>query len=123
MGPPVRAVLCSGLLRSRAFPETMRNSRAEPLVDIEAERVAAPSRRCRRTFRGGSLTFGTTARRISLGGRQVVESANSALKGSFTNLRRGFFRVLGLVKTTVFLGFTLAAHYLDRIRSFKPSTG
>lgn len=33
--------------------------------------------------------------------RQVVESANSALKGAFANVNRGFFRVMGLVKTTV----------------------
>jgi len=36
-----------------------------------------------------------------------VESANSALKGAFADLGRGFFRVVGLVKTTVLLGFTL----------------
>jgi hypothetical protein len=51
--------------------------------------------------------------------RQVVESANSALKGAFADLSRGFFRVVGLVKTTVLLGFTLAAYNLDRVRSFK----
>jgi len=55
--------------------------------------------------------------------RQVVESANSALKGAFADLSRGFFRVMGLVKTTVLLGFTLAAYNLDRIRSFKAKHG
>ena len=39
----------------------------------------------------------------------------SALKGAFADLSRGFFQVVGLVKTTVLLGFTLAAHNLDRI--------
>ena len=43
-----------------------------------------------------SITFGTTAWRISMGRRQVVESANSALKGAFADLSRGFFRIMGL---------------------------
>jgi hypothetical protein len=55
--------------------------------------------------------------------RQVVESANSALKGAFADLSRGFFRVMGIVKTTVLLGFTLAAYHLDRVRSFKAKYG
>jgi hypothetical protein len=51
--------------------------------------------------------------------RQVVESANAALKGGFTDISRGFFRVFGRVKMTVLLGFTVAAYNLDRIRSFR----
>jgi hypothetical protein len=100
---------CSGLLRSRAFPSTMRRSRTAPLVDVDNEHccdgiltampVELPWRQ--------SITFGTTAWRISMGRRQVVESANSALK------------VMGLAKMTVLVGFTLAAYNLDRIRSFK----
>lgn len=70
-----------------------------------------------------SITFGTTAWRNSMARRQVVESANSALKGAFADLSRGFFRVMGLVKTTVLLGFTLAAYNLDRVRSFKAKHG
>ena len=70
-----------------------------------------------------SITFGTTAWRVSMARRQVVESANSALKGAFADLSRGFFRVMGLVKTTALLGFTLAAYNLDRIRSFKAKHG
>ena len=49
--------------------------------------------------------------------------ACSALKGAFADLSRGLFGALGLVKTTVLLGFTLAAYNLDGIRSFKASTG
>ena len=49
--------------------------------------------------------------------------ACSALKGAFADLGRGFFRVMGLVKTTLLLGFTLAAYNLDRIRSFKAKHG
>ena len=32
-----------------------------------------------------------------------------ALKGAFADLSRGFFRAMGIVKTTVLLGFALAA--------------
>jgi hypothetical protein len=67
--------------------------------------------------------FGTTAWPISMARRQVVESANSALKGAFADLSRGFFGVLGLIKTTVLLGFTPAVYNLDRIRSFKAKHG
>jgi hypothetical protein len=65
------------------------------------------------------ITYGTTAWRISMGRRQVVESVNAALKGAFTDLGRGFLRVMGVTKMTVMLGFTLAAYNLDRIRSFR----
>ena len=65
------------------------------------------------------IPFGTTAWRISMGRRQVVESVNAALKGAYVDLARGFFRVFGQVKMTVLLGFTLAAYNLDRVRSFR----
>ena len=65
------------------------------------------------------ITYGTTAWRISMGRRQVVESVNAALKGTFTDLGRGFMRVMGVTKMTVMLGFTLAAFNLDRIRSYR----
>ena len=54
-----------------------------------------------------------------MGRRQVVESVNAALKGSFVDLARGFFRVFGRVKMTVLLGFTVAAFNIDRVRSFR----
>jgi hypothetical protein len=116
-----RCPFCSGLLRSRAFPKTMRTSRTAPLVNVDADcccqgiLTAMPAE----LPWWQSITFGTTAWRVSMARRQVVESANSALKGAFADLSRGFFRVLGLVKTTVLLSFTLAAYNLDRIRSFR----
>ena len=54
-----------------------------------------------------------------MGRRQVVESVNAALKGSFVDLTRGFFRVFGQVKMSVLLAFTLAAFNLERIHSFR----
>src|SRR5437016_3470539 len=88
-----RCPFCWGLLRSRAFPNTMRNSRTAPLVDVEAEHycegilTAIPAELpCGRASR-----FGATAWRVSMARRQVVESANSALKGACADLSRGFF--------------------------------
>src|SRR5467141_3915869 len=120
-----RGCCTRGCCGSRSFPKTMRRSRTAPLVETEAECC------CSGTLTAmpvelpwwQSITFGTTAWRISMGRRQVVESANSALKGAFADLGRGFFRVMGIAKTTVLLGFTLAAYNLDRIRSFKAKHG
>lgn len=65
------------------------------------------------------IPFGTTAWRLSMGRRQVVESANAALKGTFADLNRGFFRVFGQTKMTLLLGFTVAGYNSDRIRGFR----
>ena len=118
-----RCPFCAGLLRSRSFPKTMRTSRSAPLVDIPEATTCCCS---------GILTampvelplwqripFGTTAWRIAMGRRQVVESVNAALKGAFVDLARGFLRVMGRIKMTVLLGFSIAAYNLDRIRSFR----
>src|SRR5207253_10059643 len=115
---------CSGLLRSRSFPKIMRRSRTAPLVETEAEYCCSGILTAMPVELSWwqSITFGTTAWRISMARRQVVESANSALKGAFADLSRGFFRVMGLVKTTVLLGFTLAAYNLDRILRQRPNT-
>jgi len=51
--------------------------------------------------------------------RRITQSVNAALKGAFTDLGRGFTRVMGVTKMTVMLGFTLASFNLDRIRSFR----
>ena len=101
----------------------MRNSRRVPLVELPE----GVTRCCSGILSSvpaelalsQRIPFGTTAWRISMGRRQVVESVNSALKGAFVDLARGFFRVLGQVKMTVLLGFTLAAYNLDRVRSFR----
>ncbi|MHB1986912.1 MAG: hypothetical protein ACYCSF_02840 [Acidimicrobiales bacterium] len=49
----------------------------------------------------------------------AAESVNASLSGGFVDMARGFFRVFGLPKITVLLGFTIAAVNLDRIRSFE----
>jgi hypothetical protein len=118
-----RCPFCSGFLRSRSFPRTMRRAKTAPLVPVDDG--------CERCCNGilttqavemawwQRITYGTTAWRISMGRRQVVESVNAALKGASTDLGRGFMRVMGVTKMTVMLGFTLAAFNLDRIRSFR----
>ncbi|HEV8065114.1 MAG TPA: hypothetical protein VGP46_09790, partial [Acidimicrobiales bacterium] len=118
-----RCPFCAGLLRSRKVPSTMRRPRRVPLVDLpEGETcccngtLTAPAVELPLTQR---IPFGTTAWRVSMDRRQVVESANAALKGSFVDISRGFLRVFGRVKMSVVLGFTVAAYNLDRIRSFR----
>ena len=113
---------CAGLLRSRSIPETMRRSRRAPLVELPKGvhacchgRLSAPPAELPLAQK---IPFGTTAWRTSMNRRQVVESANAALKGGFTDVGRGYVRVFGLTKLQVLLGFTIAAYNLDRIRSF-----
>ena len=118
-----RCPFCAGLLRSRTFKRTMRGSRRAPLVEVPDDVTKC----CSGTLSvspaelalSQRIPFGTTAWRISMGRRQVVESVNAALKGAFVDLARGFFRVFGQVKMTVLLGFTVAAFNLDRVRSFR----
>ena len=118
-----RCPFCAGTLRSRAFRWTMRMGKNVPLVEVDESCV----RCCSGTMTAmptelpwwQRIPFGTTAWRLSMGRRQVVESANAALKGSFADLSRGFFRVFGQAKMTVLLGFTIAGYNLDRIRSFR----
>jgi hypothetical protein len=118
-----RCPFCAGLLRARKFPKTMRRSVTVPLVPVDEG--------CDHCCDGiltampaelpwwQRIPFGTTAWRLSMGRRQVVESVNAALKGTFADLSRGFFRVFGQTKMTILLGFTIAGYNLDRIRSYR----
>jgi len=99
----------------------MRKSRVAPLVEVDRDHC------CEGTLTAQAaelplwqaIPAGTTAWRISMGRRQVAESANAALKGVFVDLGRGFMRVMGRVKATVLLGFTVAAYNIDRVRAFR----
>jgi hypothetical protein len=118
-----RCPFCAGMLRGRSFPKTMRRPKTVPLVLV--------GEGCERCCNGiltampaelpwwQRIPFGMTAWRLSMGRRQVVESANAALKGTFADLTRGFFRGFGQTKMTALVGFTIAGYNLDRIRSFR----
>jgi hypothetical protein len=116
-----RCPFCARLLRSRAFPKTMRRSRTTPLVEANRDRCCSGTL----TAQAAELPLwqripaGTTAWRISMGRRQAAESANAALQGAFVDIGRGFLRVMGRLKTTVMLGFTIAAYNTDRVRAFR----
>jgi len=118
-----RCPFCAGFLRARQFPHTMRRPKTVPLVPVadgcEKCCTGILTAQAAEMAWWQRITYGTTAWRISMGRRQVVESVNAALKGPFTDLGRGFLRVMGVTKMTVMLGFTLAAYNLDRIRSFR----
>jgi hypothetical protein len=110
-------------LKARRFAKTMRGSNNVPLVPVDEG--------CEQCCDGimtampaelplwQRIPFGTTAWRLSMGRRQVVESVNAALKGAFADLSRGFFRVFGQTKMSILLGFTVAGYNLDRIRSYR----
>ena len=118
-----RCPFCAGLLRARKFPKTMRRPATVPLVPVDEGcghcgdgiQTAMPAE----LPWSQRIPFGTTAWRLSMGRRQVVESVNAALKGTFADLSRGFFRVFGQTKMTILLGFTVAGYNLDRIRSYR----
>jgi hypothetical protein len=97
-----RCPFCAGFLRTRKFPKTMRRPSTVPLVPISDECESCCSGILTATAADMAwwqrITFGTTAWRISMGRRQIVESVNAALKGVFTDLGRGFLRVLGVTK-------------------------
>lgn len=118
-----RCPFCAGLLRARQFPKTMRKSKTIPLVPI-GEGCGACCNGILTAMPADlpwwqRIPFGTTAWRLSMGRRQVVESVNAALKGTFADLARGFIRVMGQTKMTVLLGFTIAGFNLDRVRSYR----
>lgn len=117
-----RCPFCSGFLRARQFPRTMRRPKTVPLVPVDegCERCCSGilTAQAAEMAWWQRITYGTTAWRISMGRRQVVESVNAALKGAFTDLGRGFMRVMGITKMTVMLGFTLASFNLDKCAQF-----
>ncbi len=111
----------AGRLRTRAVPETMRGSRAAPLIELPDG-----ARCCDGTVgvqaaelpHWQEVPARTTAWRISFGRRQAVEGANGMLKGGFVNIAHKFFRVFGLTKMRILLAATIVGCNLETIRSF-----
>ncbi len=118
-----RCPFCAGLLKSRSFPSTMRRGPGVKIAFLPPTvttccdgTVSAPPADIPLSQ---LIPFGTTAWRISMNRRNAVESVNAALNGGYLHLVRGFFRVFGLTKLRVLLGFSLVAVNFDRIRSFE----
>jgi hypothetical protein len=62
---------------------------------------------------------GTSAHAESMGRRLVVETANSGLKGAFTDISEGCFRVFTTPKIAFLLSFTMAGYNLWTAKSFR----
>jgi hypothetical protein len=88
----------------------MRNTRRGPLVELVTGKPPAGTV----SVSAADLPLqqecvaGTTAHSISMSRRNAVEGANGNLKSNFTNVDRGYARVLGTEKVAFFLAFTLA---------------
>lgn len=110
---------CAGRLWNRQQRRRTRNNNA----------VLAPFRHGAQACCAGTTTLdaattaldqripcGTTAWATSYSRLQVVENANSMLKGSYVDADRTFLRVLGLTKKAILLGATLAGINLEVAR-------
>lgn len=97
-------------LRSEQLPESMRNTRRGPLVELVNGKPPAGTL----SVSAADLPLqqeciaGTTAHAISMSRRNAVEGVNGNLKSNFTNMDRGYARVFGTEKVAFFLAFTLA---------------
>ncbi len=108
-------------LRSEQLPESMRNARRGPLVElVNGKRPAVTV-----SVSAADLPLqqqciaGTTAHSISMSRRNAVEGVNGNLKRNFTNVDRGYTRLFGTVKVAFFLAFTLAGQNVMLARSFR----
>lgn len=118
-----RCPFCAGRLRSRQLPKTMRNGRKGKLVKLPTGTSAC----CSGVFSVGAdqlpmqqaAIFGTTAWWQSWGRRSIVESVNSALKGAFTTIERGYVRTMETTRISILLAHTLAGYNRWALRSWK----
>lgn len=117
-----RCPFCAGRLRSRQLPKTMRKSRKGKLVKLPAGATQC----CSGVFSVGAdqlpmqqqAVFGTTAWWQSWGRRSIVESVNSALKGAFTSIERGYVRTMDSIRISMLLAHTLAGYNRWALRSW-----
>lgn len=111
----------AGSLRSEGMPESMRNARRGPLVDLVSGNRPAG------TVSASALDLalqqqciaGTTAHSITMTRRNAVEGVNGDLKRNFTNVDRGYARVFGTVRVALLLAFTLAGLNVYKAKSFR----
>jgi hypothetical protein len=107
------------LLRSRAFPHTMRSH--APLVPMDAAKCCDGII----TVEASELPlwqrypYGTTAWQHAYSRRNLIETVNSALQQQFTGLAKGYHRVFGLTKVTLLLGFTAVGYNRERMQTYR----
>lgn len=64
------------------------------------------------------LPWQSTRWALSFNRRSLIEGLNAQLRYQVRNVNRGYFRVPGLVATTLLMAVTLAAHNIERLRSW-----
>jgi hypothetical protein len=114
---------CSGKLRSRQLPTTMRRSAQTPLVALPATATSC----CEGTITTGAgdlphhqpTLFGTPAWWQAYGRRNLTETINSLLKGGFTTIESSYCRMLNSVKITMAVAHTLAGVNRHIIREWR----
>ncbi|MHB8221191.1 MAG: hypothetical protein ACYDHU_12865, partial [Acidimicrobiales bacterium] len=113
-----RCPFCAGLLKSRQFPQSMRNGPAAEPVDVVSNRSTCCDGLIRATAE--DLRFhmdpppGTTAWRMSIGRQNQAENANSMMKSNFVRTDKNHMRVLGTPKSILLGAFDLCGYNFDR---------
>ncbi|MGY4644452.1 hypothetical protein [Cellulomonas sp. URHB0016] len=64
------------------------------------------------------LAWQSTRWALSFNRRSLIEGLNAQLRYQVRNVNRGYFRVPGLVATTLLMAVTLAAHNIERLRGW-----
>ncbi|MCC2321347.1 transposase [Cellulomonas xiejunii] len=64
------------------------------------------------------LPWQSTRWALSFNRRSLIEGLNAQLRYQVRNVNRGYFRVPGLVATTLLMAVTLAAHNIERLRGW-----
>lgn len=64
------------------------------------------------------LPWQSTRLALSFNRRSLIEGLNAQLRYQVRNVNRGYFRVPGLVATTLLMAVTLAAHNIERLRGW-----
>lgn len=121
-----RCPFCSGLLKSRQFPRSMRNGVSAELVDVVSNRSTCCDGLVRTTAEDMRFNQfpvpGTTAWRMSIGRQNQAENSNSLMKTNFIKMDKKHMRVLGTEKSILMGAFDLVGYNLDRIRCWEEAS-
>lgn len=64
------------------------------------------------------LAWQSTRWALSFNRRSLIEGLDAQLRYQVRNVNRGYFRVPGLIATTLLLAITLAAHNVERLHGW-----